>query len=88
LSPEARAISGGLRKDGEALIAASGLSATILRPWYVLGPAHRWPYALLPIYKLMEILPWTRESAQRLGLVSLHQMVLLWLRQSRARSTV
>jgi uncharacterized protein YbjT (DUF2867 family) len=64
-----------VRKEGEALIAASGLSATILRPWYVLGPGHRWPYALLPIYKLMEILPWTRESALRLGLVSLHQMV-------------
>src|SRR5712691_6245376 len=64
-----------VRKEGEALIAASGLSATILRPWYVLGPAHRWPYALLPVYKLMESLPWTRESALRLGLVSLHEMV-------------
>jgi len=64
-----------VRKEGEALIAASGLSATILRPWYVLGPAHRWPYSLLPVYKLMEILPWTRESALRLGLVSLHEMV-------------
>jgi len=64
-----------VRKEGEALIAASGLSATVLRPWYVLGPAHRWPYALLPVYKLMEILPWTRESALRLGFVSLHQMV-------------
>jgi len=64
-----------VRKEGEALIAASGLSATILRPWYVLGPGHRWPYALLPIYKFMEILPWTRESALRLGLVSIHQMV-------------
>jgi hypothetical protein len=29
----------------------------------------------LPIYKLMETLPWTRESALRLGLVSLHEMV-------------
>jgi uncharacterized protein YbjT (DUF2867 family) len=64
-----------VRKEGEALIAASGLSATIRRPWYVLGLAHRWPYALLPVYKLMEILPWTRESALRLGLVSLRQMV-------------
>ncbi len=64
-----------VRKEGEALIAASGLSATILRPWYVLGPGHRWPYAHLPVYKLMEILPWTRESALRLGLVSLHEMV-------------
>ena len=63
-----------VRKQGEALIAASGLPATILRPWYVLGPAHRWPCALLPVYKLLETLPWTRESALRLGLVSLQQM--------------
>jgi len=63
------------RKEGEALIAASGLSATILRPWYVLGPGHRWPGVMLPAYWLMERLPWTRDSALRLGLVSLSQMV-------------
>jgi uncharacterized protein YbjT (DUF2867 family) len=63
-----------VRKEGEALIAASGLSATILRPWYVLGPGHRWPCVLLPVYRLMETLPWTRESALRLGLVSLSEM--------------
>lgn len=64
-----------VRKEGEALIAASGLSATILRPWYVLGPGHRWPGVMLPAYWLMERLPWTRDSALRLGLVSLSQMV-------------
>jgi len=63
-----------VRKEGEAPIAASGLAATILRPWYVLGPGHRWPCVLLPVYRLMETLPWTRESALRLGLVSLSQM--------------
>ena len=26
----------------------SGLNATILRPWYLLGPGHRWPYVLIP----------------------------------------
>ena len=64
-----------VRKEGEALIEASGLSATILRPWYVLGPGHRWPGVLLPVYRLMEMLPWTRESALRLGLVDLSQMI-------------
>jgi len=64
-----------VRKEGEALIRASGLSATILRPWYVLGPGHRWPAVLLPAYWLMEKLPWTRESALRLGLVRLTDMV-------------
>ena len=53
----------------------SGLRHTIVRPWYMLGPGHRWPYALLPIYWLMERLPSTRASAQRLGLVTLPQMV-------------
>jgi hypothetical protein len=54
----------------------SGLNATLLRPWYVLGPGHRWPYALLPMYWLLEQLPWTRDGARRLGLVTLEQMKL------------
>ena len=56
------------------MIRQSGMHATILRPWYVLGPGHRWPYFLLPAYKLMELLPQTREGARRLGLVTLDQM--------------
>jgi len=64
-----------VRKEGEALIAESGLSATILRPWYVLGPARRWPAVLLPAYWIMERLPWTRDSALRLGLVHIAEMV-------------
>ena len=63
------------RQEGEALVAASGLAATILRPWYVLGPGHRWPALMRPAYWLMERLPWTRESALRLGLVDLEQIV-------------
>jgi len=54
---------------------SSGLTATILRPWYVLGPGHRWPYLLLPGYWLLERLPRTRDAARRLGLVTLDQMV-------------
>lgn len=63
------------RAEAERLIRASGLSATILRPWYVLGPGHRWPYTLLPFYWLCEWLPPTREGARRLGLVTIHQMI-------------
>ena len=63
-----------VRAEGERLIRASGLNHTILRPWYVLGPGHRWPYLLLPLYKALEIIPATRESARRLGLVTLAQM--------------
>jgi uncharacterized protein YbjT (DUF2867 family) len=64
-----------VRAECEEMIRASGLNATILRPWYVLGPGRRWPYLLLPAYWLLERLPATRESAQRLALVTLEQMV-------------
>lgn len=64
-----------VRAECERAIAASGLAATVLRPWYVLGPGHAWPYCLLPFYKLAELLPQTRESASRLGLVTIRQMV-------------
>jgi uncharacterized protein YbjT (DUF2867 family) len=63
-----------VRSECEAMIRQSGMNATILRPWYVLGPGHRWPYLLLPIYKLMELIPQTRAGATRLGLVTLDQM--------------
>jgi uncharacterized protein YbjT (DUF2867 family) len=68
-----------VREECEAAIAAAGLNATILRPWYVLGPGHRWPYLLIPFYKLAERLPSTREGAIRLGLVTLEQMVMALL---------
>ena len=64
-----------VRRRGEELIAEADLNATILRPWYVLGPGHRWPYALLPMYRVMEMIPVTRESARRLGLVTRGEMV-------------
>lgn len=64
-----------VRQEGESLIRSAGLRATILRPWYVLGPGHWWPVALLPMYWMMELIPATRESAKRLGLVTLKQMV-------------
>jgi uncharacterized protein YbjT (DUF2867 family) len=59
----------------EQIICDSGLNATILRPWYVLGPGHRWPYLLKPVYALLEKVPSTAESARRLGLVTLQQMI-------------
>jgi uncharacterized protein YbjT (DUF2867 family) len=64
-----------VRAECEATLLASGMNVTIVRPWYVLGPGHRWPYALLPMYWLCERIPATREGARRLGLVTLAQMV-------------
>jgi uncharacterized protein YbjT (DUF2867 family) len=63
-----------VRSECEQMIRETGMNATILRPWYVLGPGHRWPYALIPVYWLMEQFPVTRAGAQRLGLVTLEQM--------------
>jgi uncharacterized protein YbjT (DUF2867 family) len=63
-----------VRAECEQAIAASGVAATVLRPWYVLGPGHAWPYCLLPFYKVAELIPQTRDSALRLGLVTIRQM--------------
>ena len=69
-----------VRRQGEELVRATGIPATFVRPWYVLGPGHRWPYLLLPFYWICELLPATRESAKRLGLITLSQMIraLVW----------
>jgi uncharacterized protein YbjT (DUF2867 family) len=63
------------RERGEAAVAATGIPHTFVRPWYVLGPGHYWPYVLMPFYALARIFPPTREQAVRLGLVTLRQMV-------------
>lgn len=69
-----------VRAQGEQVIIQSGLAATFVRPWYVLGPGHRWPTVLLPLYALTRLYPPTREGAERLALVTLQQIVrtLLW----------
>ena len=69
-----------VRIECEAAIAEAGLIATILRPWYILGPGHWWPLALLPIYRLLERLPSTHEAATRLGLVTIREMLeaMVW----------
>ncbi|HEX5127266.1 MAG TPA: NAD(P)H-binding protein, partial [Rhodocyclaceae bacterium] len=62
------------RREGERLIENSGLNASILRPWYVLGPGHWWPCVLVPVYAILNRIPAIRPSAQRLGLLTLRQM--------------
>lgn len=63
------------REAGEAAIEGAGLTATILRPWYVLGPGHWWPLPLVPIAWLLERIPATRDRARRLGFVTRRRMV-------------
>ena len=64
-----------VRSAGEQMIRESGINATFVRPWYVLGPGHWWPYAIFPIYWVLEKIPSKRESAERLGLITIHQML-------------
>jgi uncharacterized protein YbjT (DUF2867 family) len=63
-----------VREECEQALLASGMNVTVVRPWYVLGPHHRWPYVLLPMYWIFERIPSTRAGALRLGLVTLDQM--------------
>ena len=63
-----------VRAECEKALRDSGLNATIIRPWYVLGPGRQWPYLLAPIYWILEKIPATREGAQRLGLATIVQM--------------
>jgi uncharacterized protein YbjT (DUF2867 family) len=63
------------RVEVEEAIRQNGLNATILRPWYILGPEHYWPYLILPGYWIIGLFPGKREAVQRLGLVKLPQMV-------------
>jgi uncharacterized protein YbjT (DUF2867 family) len=64
-----------VRMECEEIVRQSGLNATILRPWYVLGPGHCWPVLLLPVYQILQWMPATREIAVRLGLVTREQLV-------------
>ncbi|HLK28387.1 MAG TPA: NAD(P)H-binding protein [Puia sp.] len=63
------------RAAGEAAINESGLSATFIRPWYVIGPNHYWPLLFQPIFKILEFIPKTSQKAKALKLVYLKQML-------------
>ncbi len=69
-----------VRAEGEAMIRASGMNATFIRPFYVLGPGHRWPYLIMPMFWLAELMPSKRESARRLKPVTLGQTILTLVR--------
>jgi uncharacterized protein YbjT (DUF2867 family) len=64
-----------VRAEGERLLRESGMAATFIRPWYVLGPGHWWPYAVLPLYWLWGSLPAHRDTAARLYPVKLADII-------------
>ena len=78
-----------VRARVEELLRTSDIPSTILRPWYVLGPGHRWPYALAPLYWLAAAIPAKRQVARRLGLVTLDEMLaaLVWAIETAGRSS-
>ncbi len=63
-----------VRAEGEQMVTESGIPASFVRPWYVLGPGRRWPIVLMPFYAFARAYPPTREGATRLALVTLEQM--------------
>lgn len=69
-----------VRAEGEAMVIASGIPATFVRPWYVLGTGRSWPRMLQPFYAIARLFPPTRDGANRLALVTLEQMTqtLAW----------
>ena len=76
-----------VRSRCEEMIRESGLNATILRPWYVLGPGHYWPYVLKPFYWIARQIPASRAGAERLGLVTLPQMISALVRSVESPAT-
>jgi uncharacterized protein YbjT (DUF2867 family) len=64
-----------VRLEGESMIRRSGMNATFIRPLYVLGPGHCWPYAILPIFWLVALIPSKRKSTLRLMPVTLRQTI-------------
>ena len=64
-----------VRAEGERLVRESGIPATFVRPWYVLGPGHWWPYAILPAYWIWGAIPSQRDTAQRLYPVKLANVI-------------
>jgi uncharacterized protein YbjT (DUF2867 family) len=64
-----------VRAEGEALIQQSGMNATFIRPLYVLGPGHYWPYMLLPFFWIFALVPSRRATTLRLMPVTLAQTI-------------
>lgn len=58
-----------------AEVGAGHLCATFLRPWYVLGPGHRWPVLLKPLYWLASLVPSKRDNVAAMGLVTREEML-------------
>lgn len=63
------------KRKAEQYIIAQNLSHVFVRPWYVLGPGHWWPYLLWPLFKLLEVLPATAKQSKAFAFVTIRQMI-------------
>ena len=64
-----------VRSEGEKYCLSKTFNCTFIRPWYVLGPGHRWPVILLPFYGLAELVPSWRKQARAKALVTIGEML-------------
>ncbi len=78
-----------VRSTCERHISAAGVTATILRPWYILGPGHWWPVALKPVYAAMSRIDRFKDAAERLGLLTLAEMreAIVWAAENPPTAT-
>jgi uncharacterized protein YbjT (DUF2867 family) len=76
-----------IRQECEQILAQLGLTCSIFRPWYVLGPGRWWPLIFWPACRLLELLG--SESARRLGLLWQDEMIraMQWAIENPPRST-
>ena len=63
------------RAEGESIIRKTGMNATFIRPWYVVGRGHYWVLLLYPLFKILELIPATKEKAKKLSLITISQML-------------
>lgn len=64
-----------VRMKGEQLLIESKIKSSFIRPWYVIGPGHYWPYLIMPVFWIFKLLPFTKQTAQRLDFLKLPQML-------------
>lgn len=64
-----------VRMKGEQLLKESTIKSSFIRPWYVIGQGHYWPYFITPFFWFFKILPFTKQTAKRLDFVKLNQLL-------------
>ncbi len=56
-----------VRAEGERMIIESGIPASFVRPWYVLGPGRSWPVILKPFYAMARHVSFNPRRRESIG---------------------